>query len=57
MQQVTLCGRCADVMRNRFVVKLTHRNVYQKVDCDVCKRHTYGAEYDIERKSRKDERA
>lgn len=47
MQQMTLCGRCAEIMRDRYIVRLVHRGINVKIDCDVCRRHTYGGDYDV----------
>lgn len=50
MQEMTLCGRCAELLRDRYIVRLLHRGIHQKIDCDVCKRHTYGGKYELEPK-------
>lgn len=47
MQQMTLCGRCAEVLRSRYIVRLTYRDVNVKIDCDVCKRLRWGGTYDV----------
>lgn len=47
MQQMRLCGRCAELLRDRYIVRLEHREINQKIDCDCCKRHQYGALYQI----------
>lgn len=50
MQQMTLCGRCLEVLRDRFIVRLVHRGINEKIDCDVCRRRKYGGTYDVEPK-------
>ena len=55
MQQMTLCGRCSDALRDSYIVRLMRRGINEKIDCDVCKRHTYGGTYDVEKKRRKDD--
>ena len=54
MQQMTLCGRCAEVMRSRYIVRLVNRGIDEKVTCDVCKRRKYGGTYDIQSKRHKE---
>lgn len=49
MRQMTLCARCSSLMRDRHIVKLVERrDINSKIDCDNCKRHAYGATYEVE---------
>ena len=50
MQRMTLCGKCAELMRDRFLVKTVSRGVNRKIDCQNCKRRRYGGTYDLEPK-------
>lgn len=47
MQQMTLCGRCAEVLRVRNIVRLMHRDVTVKINCDICRRLRWGGTYDV----------
>ena len=47
MQQMTLCSRCAGLLRDRYIVRMEHREIGRKIDCECCKRHQYGARYQI----------
>ena len=47
MQQMTLCGRCAEVLRSRYIVRLMHRDVTVKINCDICRRLRWGGTYDV----------
>ena len=50
MQTINLCGRCADLMRDRYLIKILNRPINNKITCDCCKRRRYGGEYAIEPK-------
>ena len=52
MQRMTLCGRCSDLMRDRHMIRVVERDITRKIDCDNCKRHAYGATYEVEPKRR-----
>lgn len=47
MPKMNLCARCSDLMRERFLVRMVYRDVNAKIDCDNCKRHTYGAIFEV----------
>ena len=47
MGKATLCGKCVELMRDRFIVRLVHRPINNKVDCQCCKRRRYGGEYEL----------
>lgn len=53
--QLTLCGRCSNLMRERNFVRVVYRDTTSKIDCDICKRHTYGATYVITPKRRNED--
>lgn len=53
MQQMELCGRCVELMRDRYMVKLVHRPINHKIDCENCKCRRYGGTYDVEPKKAK----
>ena len=50
MQRTSLCGRCAELMRDAYKIKLRSRPINNKITCDCCKRRRYGGEYDVEPK-------
>ena len=54
MQKMSLCGRCAELMRERFIVRKVSQPINHKIDCDNCKLRRYGGEYDISPKRRDD---
>lgn len=53
MQQMELCGRCVELMRDRYMVKLVHRPINHKITCENCKCRRYGGTYDVEPKKAK----
>jgi hypothetical protein len=50
MQQMTLCGKCAELMRARFLVKTVSRGINNKIECQNCKRRRYGGTFTVEAK-------
>lgn len=52
MWKMTLCARCSDLMRDRHMIRVVERDITRKIDCDNCKRHAYGATYEVEPKRR-----
>lgn len=53
MRKMTLCARCSDLMRDRHMIRVVDRgDITRKIDCDNCKRHAYGATYEVEPKRR-----
>lgn len=50
-----LCGRCADRVRERNLVKKTSKGVLWHGECDNCKLHTFVATYEIEPKRREED--
>lgn len=53
MQQMNLCGRCSELLRDRYNIRLVDRSINNKIDCDVCKRRRYGGTYDVKPKQKK----
>jgi hypothetical protein len=53
MQRMELCGRCAERMRDRHIVRLVHRGINAKITCENCKLMRYGGTYDVEPKREK----
>jgi hypothetical protein len=52
MQQMTLCGKCAELMREQFLVKTVSRGINNKIDCQNCKRRRYGGTFAVEAKKK-----
>ena len=53
MQRMELCGRCAELMRDRHLVKVVSRGINHKITCENCKCRRYGGTYDVEPKRAK----
>ena len=53
MQQMNLCGRCVELLRDRHIVRVVNRPINHKITCDVCRRRRYGGTYDVEPLKRK----
>lgn len=53
MQQMVLCGRCAELMREKSIVRLVHRPINHKITCENCQLRRYGGTYDVEPKREK----
>ena len=47
MRKMTLCGRCAELMREHFLVKTVSRGINQKIECQNCKRRRYGGTFEL----------
>lgn len=54
MREMKLCARCSERMREAFLVRMVYRDANSKIDCDNCKRHTYGATFTMTPKRRND---
>lgn len=53
MQRMELCGRCAERMRDRHIVRLVHRGINTKITCENCRLRRYGGTYEVEPKREK----
>ena len=47
MQQMELCGRCVELLREKYMVRLVNRPINQKITCEACKMRQYGGVYDV----------
>lgn len=47
MQQMELCGRCVELLREKYMVRLVNRPINQKITCEVCGLRQYGGVYDV----------
>lgn len=52
MQELILCGRCAELMRERFFIKTISRAINNKITCSNCKRRRYGGTFAVEAKQK-----
>ena len=53
MQQMELCGRCVELMRDRYMVRLVNRPINHKITCECCNLRRYGGTYDVQAKKAK----
>lgn len=53
MQQMELCGKCAELLRAKNIVRVVSRPINHKVTCENCKWRRYGGTYDVEPKKEK----
>lgn len=54
MQQMELCGKCAELLRAKNIVRVVSRPINHKVTCENCKWRRYGGTYDVEPKKEKE---
>lgn len=53
MQQMELCGKCAELMKEKNVVRVVSRPINHKVVCESCKWRRFGGTYAVEPRKEK----